>query len=318
MSKRAPRTVSARVAAPSSPDEPVSPARRTVVVVPCFNEERRIDTQGVAALAASEAVSLLFVDDGSTDRTAEVLTALAAAHEDVEVLSLEANVGKAEAVRRGMALALAQHVPAVAYYDADLATPPEELLRLVCALEADPALMGVLGSRVARMGSAIDRRAVRHYLGRAYATLASLALGVTVYDTQCGAKVFRASDALRAAVSEPFRSSWAFDVELLQRLLAGAPGVAPVPEAAFVEVPLVRWCDIGGSKLHIGAKAHALFDLLAIARAARRAPRGTRPGKQVPAGPPAGAVPLAPPPGEPAGGLGTRPARSEPARGGTR
>ena len=95
---------------------------------------------------------------------------------------------------------------------------------------------------------------MRHYLGRAYATLASSALGITVYDTQCGAKVFRVNDALGAALAEPFRSAWAFDVELLHRLLHGSATAEAIAEDALVEVPLTTWRDVGGSKLRFGPR----------------------------------------------------------------
>ena len=74
------------------------------------------------------------------------------------------------------------------------------------------------------MGTDIRRSAVRHYTGRLFATAGSLVLGVPVYDTQCGAKAFRVTDALRAALAEPFVSRWAFDVEVLGRLLRSTDG----------------------------------------------------------------------------------------------
>jgi dolichyl-phosphate beta-glucosyltransferase len=250
------------------------PGLDTVVVVPCFNEEHRLDEDAFAALSGAGAVSLLFVDDGSRDGTAEVLARLAKGCDRTQVLTLAHNAGKAEAVRRGVLAAVEDGAEAVAYYDADLATPPDQLVRLVEILAARPDLVGVLGSRVARLGGVIDRRALRHYLGRAYATLASLSLGVTVYDTQCGAKVFRVTDALAAAVARPFRSSWAFDVELLHRLLVGGPGAQPVAAEALLEVPLERWRDVGGSKLRLVPALRALFDLVVVAR--ERADRGSR------------------------------------------
>ncbi|HEY7375200.1 MAG TPA: hypothetical protein VIF57_23765, partial [Polyangia bacterium] len=118
----------------------------------------------------------------------------------------------------------------------------------------------------------IERSAVRHYLGRVFATAASLILRTRVYDTQCGAKLFRAGPALAEALSAPFLSRWAFDVELLGRLLIGTPGVAPLPLAAIVEVPLAVWHDVEGSKLGLAGMARTARDLALVARdmAARR------------------------------------------------
>jgi len=244
----------------------VSETGATVVVVPCFNEEHRLDEKAFAALAAGGRLRLLFVDDGSSDGTGEVLGRMAEGCPGVEVLSLGANGGKAEAVRRGMQRAVAGGAEVVAYYDADMATPPDELERLVGVLRAHDDLVGVFGSRVARLGSIIERRALRHYLGRIYATLASYALGISVYDTQCGAKVFRVDARLARALTTPFRSSWAFDVELLHRLLVGGQGVDPVPVGALLEVPLTAWRDVSGSKLRLGAALRALGELASVAR----------------------------------------------------
>ena len=241
-------------------------SKPTTIVVPCFNEERRIDENAFTGIAATAGVRLLFVDDGSTDGTAGVLARMAAASDGIEVFTLATNAGKAEAVRRGLLVAVRNGASTVGYYDADLATPPEELLRLTQVLDSRPDLVGVFGSRVARLGGSIERSALRHYLGRAYATIASMALGITVYDTQCGAKVFRVNDSFVAALAEPFRSSWAFDVELLHRLLRGSTSAPAVPDTGFVEVPLETWRDVKGSKLRVGPALVALFDLVSIAR----------------------------------------------------
>jgi hypothetical protein len=255
-----------------------------VVVVPCFNEERRIDERAFLDMAATGEVRLLFVDDGSTDGTGGVLARMAEGSPGIEVLTLGSNQGKAEAVRRGLLGALHNGAAVVGYYDADLATPPQELLRLVQEIGARPELSGVLASRVARLGSSIDRSALRHYIGRAYATIASVALGITVYDTQCGAKVFRVNDTLAAALAQPFRSSWAFDAEMLHRLLRGTPRAPGLPVDSFLEVPLTAWRDVAGSKMRLGPALAALFDLLRMAR--ERTRRGVMAPAQAPTAPP--------------------------------
>jgi dolichyl-phosphate beta-glucosyltransferase len=246
------------------------------VVVPCYNEADRLDGAPLIAFVDGRPdASLVFVDDGSKDRTREVLEGLAAERPGrIVAVSLPENRGKAEAVRHGLQQALAARADVVGYLDADLSTPPGELPRLLEAL-GRPGVDVAIGARVALLGSDIHRSAVRHLLGRAFATAASLVLRAPVYDTQCGAKLFRATPVLAASLAEPFLSRWAFDVELLGRLLAGTPAVAPLPLSAIVEVPLGTWHDVGGSKLNALGMAHSLKDLAVIAAdlAARRRAR---------------------------------------------
>lgn len=232
------------------------------VVVPCFNEARRIDLGRFTELLDA-GVHLLFVDDGSTDDTRAVLSTFAEAHpEQARLVALERNRGKAEAVREGLRAAIDAGASVVGYLDADLATPPAQMLEVLAALDGHQVS---LGSRVALLGRQIDRSAHRHVLGRVFATFASLALNLRVYDTQCGAKAFRVTPALTAALEQPFSARWAFDVELLGRLLAPPAGVPAVPPEQFVEVPLARWSDVRGSKLSLPQMAKAGLDIVGMA-----------------------------------------------------
>jgi len=239
-----------------------------MVIIPCFDEELRLDVAALRSLA--ESLPLLLVDDGSTDGTLEILRGLADDAPAIEVLALPRNVGKAEAVRQGLLAAISTGAGVVAYYDADLSTPPEELVRLVETLTDGDGLEVVMAARVALLGRHIERRAHRHYLGRVFATFASLSLDLPVYDTQCGAKVLRVTPALEAALASPFRSRWAFDVELLGRMLYPAANIAAVPADAIVEVPLRAWHDTAGSKLGPAAMGRAAVELAVIARETRR------------------------------------------------
>jgi len=236
---------------------------RIILVVPCFNEEHRFLSDEFLTLARQPGYSLVLVDDGSSDQTKAVLERVAARSEGlIEVLALEKNRGKAEAVRLGLLRALERGPEVVGYIDADLATPVEEIIRLVGELFSRNAA-AVLGSRVALLGHAIDRHAIRHYSGRVFATLASLILNLPVYDTQCGAKIFRASPSLRGALERRFISRWAFDVELIGRLLSGSPPVSP---RDLYEVPLLKWTDIPGSKVRPSHLVRVAVDLASIAR----------------------------------------------------
>lgn len=239
----------------------------TVLVVPCYNEAARLPVADFESfLRKSPDVSIVFVDDGSTDRTPERLLEVAGvAPERVEILTLPANVGKAEAVRTGLLRALDLEPSYVGYWDADLATPLSALLQFRDLLEERPPLDLVLGARVVLLGRRIERRPLRHYLGRAAATAIALVLGLRVYDTQCGAKLFRVTPALSRLLAEPFAARWIFDVEILARLIAerGGPGSAA---ELICEHPLEVWTDVPGSKIRLGDYARAATDLLRIRR----------------------------------------------------
>ncbi len=236
---------------------------RALIVVPCYNEAQRLPAACVARLLDDVRIDILLVDDGSQDATATVLASLAQAHPGrVRVLPMGLNVGKAEAVRRGLLDAL-ELADIVGFADADFATPPRELSRLLDELLASGAEL-VLGSRVLRLGATIDRSPARHLAGRAFATVAAMAVGAGVYDTQCGAKWFRVTPALRAALATPFTSRWAFDVELLCRLFGRHETAVATNPGAALEVPLREWRDVEGSKLDIGSMAKSFGELLGI------------------------------------------------------
>ena len=191
----------------------VSSDTRATLVIPCYNEETRLRLGRFESfLAASQTTRLLFVDDGSRDGTRALLQAFcSASHGRASLLSLPSNAGKAEAVRRGMLAAADEAVPFVGYWDADLATPLETLDLFLAEFARHAHIDLVMGSRVLLLGKTIERRAVRHYAGRVIATAVSSLLRLAVYDTQCGAKLFRVTPEVRYAFAAPFLSGWLFD-----------------------------------------------------------------------------------------------------------
>ncbi len=235
---------------------------KTCLVVPCYNEADRIEPAAFVEFAArNPTVSFCFVDDGSRDATGAVLRDLVTVLGDRgQVVSYAQNTGKAHAVRLGVLQALSDsEVDYVGYWDADLATPLDELLTLFD--RAGSAAEVICASRWQRMGANIQRRWKRHLSGRVFATLAALTLGRPFYDTQCGAKLFRAPLA-SAVFAEPFIGKWIFDVEVLIRACEH-PRPSGVSEPV-VEVPLTNWHDVPGSKLTSRQVVRAMFDLLRI------------------------------------------------------
>lgn len=244
----------------------------TVIVVPCYNEALRLDVEQFSQFCATyPAIRFLFVDDGSTDDTATRLGALADRHrEAVSLLSLPQNSGKAEAVRRGMSRAATwPDVAYLGYWDADLATPLRTIWDFQEILAETGAFLA-MGARVQRLGSKIARQPLRHYVGRVWATAAALTLGLAVYDTQCGAKLFRNDPLVPALFAEPFHVNWSFDVELLARLLSHQSRGALDVEREVIEVPIDEWRDVEGSKVTPLDFFRGLHELYRIHRLIRR------------------------------------------------
>jgi glycosyltransferase involved in cell wall biosynthesis len=234
------------------------------LVVPCYNEAARLDAEAFLRFAAARpGLQLVMVDDGSGDGTWEILDRMrAAAPGSVTAIRQPSNQGKAEAVRTGIRSGLSAGAALVGYFDADLATPLAALDDFMAVVRTRPEIEFILGSRVKLMGRDIRRRSSRHYLGRVFATGASLALDLPVYDTQCGAKVIRANAATATLFDAPFRSRWIFDVELIARYLRLPVGPGePARRDRLYELALPAWHDQPGSKLAWYDFARAIVEL---------------------------------------------------------
>jgi glycosyltransferase involved in cell wall biosynthesis len=237
------------------------------LIVPCHNEARRLNTDSFRGfLEAESATRILFVDDGSHDETYHVLERICSGYEPrAGILRCQQNRGKAEAVRHGVTYALENwRTKMIGYWDADLATPLASVSRFRRVLEEQPDLDMVFGSRVKLLGRHIERRAVRHYLGRVFATAVSVMLKLPIYDTQCGAKLFRVNPEFTRVFSSPFLSKWVFDVEILARYLQFYSGDTKRLERAIYEYPLETWIDMAGSKVRPKDFVTALIDVARI------------------------------------------------------
>lgn len=234
---------------------------KKIIIFPVYNEEKRIKTNSfIEFIENNPDFQFVFVDDGSTDNSLAVLQDIQSkVPERIHIKQLEKNAGKAEAVRQGLLFALVLDASIVGYADADLSTPLNELKRLANKLDSSSYKV-LLGSRVKLLGKQIERKMLRHYLGRVFATLASMVLNLPVYDTQCGAKFFKCNNDLKQALEKPFVSRWVFDIEIIKRLLK----TNGVKVEDFIEEPLDEWIDVAGSKLHVFAMFKAVYDLLKI------------------------------------------------------
>jgi glycosyltransferase involved in cell wall biosynthesis len=238
-----------------------------VTVIPCYNEEKRLHLEEFKNFSCKDLrPRFLFVDDGSTDGTLRLLEALRDYDpQRFAVYHLPQNVGKAEAVRTGILQAFDNGPDYVGYWDADLATPLKALPDFCALLDSRPELEMIFGTRVLLLGRSIKRRALRHYLGRVLATVISLVLGIGIYDTQCGAKLLRASPTVMELFQQPFLTKWLFDVEIIARLMRARRGTdLPRVENTIYEFPLHEWRDVAGSKVRARDFVKALFGLALI------------------------------------------------------
>ena len=278
----------------------------TTIVIPCHNEARRLRADEFHQFVAQHAdVRFLFVNDGSSDETQSLLEKIVRSNPTrFAVLSLAKNSGKAEAIRQGVLQAvgclesagcLGSRLPSpqlsasalgapfgrpqppceqpdnIGYWDADLATPLEAIPDFINVLNRREEISLVMGARIPLLGHGIHRRPIRRLLGRLFSRVTSFVLGLRVQDTQCGAKLFRATPEILGTFTRPFNSRWIFDVELLARLSSGkaedrkqkAEGRRQKLNSIY-ELPLDRWQDVAGSKLKRGDFFKAVAELASI------------------------------------------------------
>lgn len=240
--------------------------QKICIVIPCYNEEKRLNSGAIKDfIQLHPHIAFLGVNDGSKDRTDEILNGL---HCDFPnqffALNLEKNVGKAEAVRNGMLHACSLgDFDYLGYWDADFSTPLTEIDYFIAFSGGTLKHLIVMGSRIARLGSRVQRKMMRHYLGRIFSTLTSSVLKLRVYDTQCGAKLI-ARQEVEALFEKPFVSKWFFDVEILARFIQKYGRKKTYTQ--ILEVPLNEWIEVGGSKLKTMDFIKVPLELLKIRR----------------------------------------------------
>ncbi len=240
--------------------------RDTAIIIPCYNEESRLPQRDFLDYARQhEDIHFIFVNDCSTDSTGRTIDDLCGQRpRQFSAVHMPQNLGKAGAVREGFIKAFAGDYAAIGFWDADLATPLAEINNFCALLLASHCQM-ILGARIRLLGRRIKRQPARHYLGRIFATLASITLGLTIYDTQCGAKLFANTQNLRLVFAKPFTVSWIFDVEILARyiLLSKDQGGGALADIAC-EYPLTEWVDVPGSKLKARDFVVAIYEMVKI------------------------------------------------------
>ena len=226
--------------------------RQTTIVIPCYNEAERLPVGELLDFAKKhDNIFFIMVNDGSTDNTAAIINHLCdILPNKISAIHLPHNVGKGEAVRAGLMESIQIKSDYTGFLDADLSTPLKEIDRLISILQNKSKVEAVFGARVQLLGRNINRKPQRHYIGRIFATIFSLILRLPVYDTQCGAKVFRITPKFRRIISEKFITRWLFDVEIIARFFKYSEKDTNASPLIYEE-PLLEWQHMQGSKIGI-------------------------------------------------------------------
>lgn len=224
---------------------------KTAIVVPCYNEELRLQQDHfVNFVALHHDIDFWFINDGSTDDTLGIIMQMSNKSPDrIFVHSLSANSGKAEAVRQGICLlSNTEKYNYIGFIDADLSAPLTEIVKLLHVLNNESTLFAVVGARVKMLGRRIQRNNLRYYVSRVFTTYYNSILKLPNYDTQCGLKLF-VQKVAETIFLEPFFSKWLFDIEIFLRIrnLVGRDNYSK----HILEVPLDEWREINGSKVKL-------------------------------------------------------------------
>ena len=231
------------------------------MIVPCFNEEKRLDVIYWNKLAEIANTNWVFVNDGSTDSTKNVLNQI----NNSTIVDLPRNIGKAEAIRKGISETFKKNSREtfwVGYLDADSAFDIEDITNVInIAYLKDSSYDSYWGSRVALAGRNITRNNLRHILSRILITIFGYRMGNLPYDPQTGFKVFKFNHEQMGIFENNFETKWFVDLEILLRFKASQKKIMKIWEE-----PVNSWKDIEGSKIR-GFELITVFrDLIKILR----------------------------------------------------
>ena len=222
---------------------------RIVVIIPTYNEAENLPLIVQRVRAAVPTVDILVADDNSPDGTGDIADELATADSAINVMHRQGKEGLGAAYLAGFAWAIDNGYDAVVEMDADGSHQPEQLPRLLKALE-DADL--VLGSRWVPGGAVQNWPKSREFLSRGGSTYTRLALGIDVHDATGGYRAFRTS-ALKALNLEQVESAgYCFQIDLAWRALRAGLNIREVP-ITFVER------EIGESKMSQSIVVEALW-----------------------------------------------------------
>jgi cellulose synthase/poly-beta-1,6-N-acetylglucosamine synthase-like glycosyltransferase len=235
------------------------------MVVPCFNEEKRIKLNYWNDLTDIPNVSWIFVNDGSTDCTKNVLYKIT----NATIIDINKNVGKAESIRKGITETCKKNSGEsfwVGYLDADSAFEIEDIRKVIeLVYSKSSAYDSYWGSRVALAGRKITRNNLRHILSRILITIFGYKMRDLPYDPQTGFKIFKFNNQQMEIFEKRFETKWFVDLEILIRYQVLEKQIMKIWEE-----PVNTWKDVDGSNIRGFELITVVKDLIKILRIIRK------------------------------------------------
>ena len=230
-------------------------------VLPFFNEEKRFDSEFIHSVLVLTDVDFIFVDDGSTDKTYELLKSFTEKYSNLTVLRLQNNLGKAEAIRHGwLQMMKASDYEYLGLMDSDGAITALDLIDIIGELRPNGLTVDAIWkSRIAIAGRKGSRSIYRHYISRVIATFFGLVDRGLPYDTQCGLKLFRRTSVFIESVECKFSTRWFIDLEMYVRLKRGLG-----KSLLIWEVPCFSWSEIGQSKISLRKSLNLMLEMVQV------------------------------------------------------
>jgi dolichyl-phosphate beta-glucosyltransferase len=219
------------------------------IVIPAFNEERRLPPTLIDVVdyfdRAETNYEVIVVDDGSTDKTCEVVRKFERVRSCIKLIQLPRNYGKGHAVRLGV---LNSRGNRILFADADGSTPIQEVSRLAAALDGGAEI--AIGSRaLASSETKVETSIHRRLLGRVFNWCVNRILLPDIADTQCGFKMFSRKSAM-FLFKHQRSDRFSFDVEILF--------LARKAHLKITEVA-INWTNVPGSKVNLVTDALSMF-----------------------------------------------------------
>ncbi len=225
--------------------------KKISIIIPAFNEESRIEKtlDSIPEKMGEFHLEIIIVDDGSTDKTVEIIKKHYSNKKNLKILSHPKNKGKGGAIKTGMLYSTSDFA---LYMDADNATTIDHLKKFLKKMEESDI---VIGSRVLEESKIVRQQPFyKRFLGKSGNFLIRKILRLSIYDTQCGFKLFN-RNAIDLIFPECSCMGWGIDFEILK--------IAESKNLRVSEVPVV-WEDDPDSKVTFKGYIKTVLELIKV------------------------------------------------------